>query len=295
MATLGFLHRAKEAAKEAADKAAKKAAKDAGVEAPTTVAGPAEPVVSETVVSEQPVVCTDPPRTPVSANTVSNIAADEDEIIFDVSQVGAPVLVKASYFPNWKVSGGEGPYRVAPNLMVVVPTSQHVRLHYGYIGVDHLSNLASFGGIIALVALFRSRSRSMQPALFDPVERSFRRPERTADGPAAGARRPRSNADGPGDADGPEAESAAAEGVGSNPEQQSNEEPDLKFACRRSAGVRSRFRRYATVGVVATTVDVVGLHPAAKSLRSAYRRRHRGSRGSRCRVGYAAPARDPSQ
>ena len=42
-------------------------------------------------------------------------------IRFDVDQVGLPVLVRASYFPNWEVSGADGPYRVAPNLMVVDP------------------------------------------------------------------------------------------------------------------------------------------------------------------------------
>ena len=46
-----------------------------------------------------------------------------------------PVLVKMSYFPNWQVSGASDIYRVTPNLMVVVPTSNHVtltlRLHPG--------------------------------------------------------------------------------------------------------------------------------------------------------------------
>ena len=41
------------------------------------------------------------------------------------------MLVKVSYFPNWEVEGAEGPYRIAPNLMVVVPTEQEVHLHYG--------------------------------------------------------------------------------------------------------------------------------------------------------------------
>ena len=41
-----------------------------------------------------------------------------------------PVLVKVSYFPNWEVDGAEGPYRIAPNMMVVVPTENEVRLHF---------------------------------------------------------------------------------------------------------------------------------------------------------------------
>ena len=59
-------------------------------------------------------------------------------ISFKVDQVGVPVLVKASYFPNWEVSGAKGPYRVAPNFMVVIPTSNEVTLHYGYTAVEYL-------------------------------------------------------------------------------------------------------------------------------------------------------------
>ena len=47
-----------------------------------------------------------------------------------------PVLVKVSYFPNWKVSGASGISRVTPNLMVVTPTSRHVSMHFGYTPVD---------------------------------------------------------------------------------------------------------------------------------------------------------------
>ena len=67
---------------------------------------------------------------------VSNIEVDDDRISFDVDQIGQPVLVKTSYFPNWEVSGAEGPYRVTPNLMVVVPTDTHVSLHYGWTPVE---------------------------------------------------------------------------------------------------------------------------------------------------------------
>ena len=64
-----------------------------------------------------------PPTRPVDPATVTGIATGTDTIDFDVDRVGTPVLVKASYFPNWKVDGAQGPFRVTPNLMVVVPTS----------------------------------------------------------------------------------------------------------------------------------------------------------------------------
>ncbi|MGH9264002.1 MAG: 6-pyruvoyl-tetrahydropterin synthase-related protein [Acidimicrobiales bacterium] len=93
-------------------------------------------------------VAVDPPqRRPVQPARVTNIRSDDNDISFDVDQVGSPVLVKASYFPNWRASGARGPYRVTPNLMVVVPTSNHVELHYGWTPAEGLGYLLTLGGI----------------------------------------------------------------------------------------------------------------------------------------------------
>lgn len=89
------------------------------------------------------------------ATTVSSIRSGTDEISFDVDKLGVPVLVKVSYFPNWKVQGAEGPYRVTPNLMVVVPTSKHVRLYYGRTAVDAGGYLLALAGIGLVVWLAR--------------------------------------------------------------------------------------------------------------------------------------------
>jgi hypothetical protein len=62
---------------------------------------------------------------------VTNVVQSDQAISFDVDKTGIPVLVKISYYPCWHASGATGPYRVSPNLMVVVPTSKHVSLTYG--------------------------------------------------------------------------------------------------------------------------------------------------------------------
>jgi len=95
------------------------------------------------------------PQAPVEPIEVSGIEEGDTSLSFRVSQPGAPVLVKTSYFPNWRVDGADGPYRVAPNLMVVVPTDTEVTLTYGRTPVDWLAILLSLGGIAALVALAR--------------------------------------------------------------------------------------------------------------------------------------------
>jgi hypothetical protein len=84
------------------------------------------------------------------AITVSNARMGTQDFSFDVSQVGVPVLVKISYFPNWKVDGADGPYRVAPNFMVVIPRSTHVRLHYDMSSLDRVAYLLTLIGICLL-------------------------------------------------------------------------------------------------------------------------------------------------
>ena len=93
------------------------------------------------------------PRRSVRPAAVSRIRTSDDRISFDVDRVGSPVLVKASYFPNWKASGAEGPWRVAPNQMVVIPTSRHVELHYGYTPLDLQAMGLSLLGLIGAAGL----------------------------------------------------------------------------------------------------------------------------------------------
>jgi hypothetical protein len=101
----------------------------------------------------------DPGATPqtraITPAVVSDVEIGDDTISFEVDRPGAPVLVKASYFPNWSASGAHGPYRVAPNLMVVVPTDTEVRLSYGRSGIDLLAIALSLVGVAGAVALAR--------------------------------------------------------------------------------------------------------------------------------------------
>ena len=90
---------------------------------------------------------------------VSNIVEKETDISFTVDKVGVPVVVRASYFPNWTVSGGKGPYRIMPNLMVVIPTSKNVKLHWGYSTADILGYPASIGGLGGAFLLHRRTRR----------------------------------------------------------------------------------------------------------------------------------------
>jgi hypothetical protein len=94
---------------------------------------------------------------------VSNVDVGRSSMSFDVSDVGSPVLVRTSYFPNWTADGADGPYRVSPNLMVVIPTDTHVALHYGRASVDVVSILLTLIGIAGVVWLTRQPAIDMTP------------------------------------------------------------------------------------------------------------------------------------
>ena len=91
--------------------------------------------------------------------TISNVRKGNESISFSVDKVGTPVLVKVSYFPNWKVTGADKVYRAAPNMMVVVPTSKNVTLEYKESLLDRSSYLLTLAGIVLLIFMIRRRLR----------------------------------------------------------------------------------------------------------------------------------------
>ena len=98
------------------------------------------------------------------AVNVSEVVIDEQELSFTVDQVGVPVLVKVSYFPNWVVDGAEGPYRVAPNMMVVVPTENEVTLSFERSSSDVFFYLLTLLGIGMLIVLRIRGDADLEPA-----------------------------------------------------------------------------------------------------------------------------------
>ena len=95
---------------------------------------------------------------PLDPVVVSNVDIGEESVKFSVDKIGVPVLVRVSYFPNWEVDGAKGPYRVAPNMMVVIPTSTNVSMHFGWNMRDYVAYLLSFAGI-AWIVVTRRRSK----------------------------------------------------------------------------------------------------------------------------------------
>ena len=118
------------------------------------------------------------PKVAVEPAIVLFSDVSERSISFTVDKVGVPVLVRASYFPNWTVRGADGPYRVTPNLMVVVPTETDVELTYGRSPIELISLGLTLTGVAGAVVLARRSEEELDGAWWDlgrahqPVEAS---------------------------------------------------------------------------------------------------------------------------
>ena len=114
----------------------------------------------------------DAPAEYVEPAQVSGVVRRNHSISFTVDRVGAPVLVRTSYFPNWSASGADGPWRVTPNLMVVVPTDTEVRLTYGRSPVEWLSLVLTLAGMAAAVWLLARAGRPLREQAGPPGDQA---------------------------------------------------------------------------------------------------------------------------
>lgn len=94
-----------------------------------------------------------PPKVAEPPTTATDVRQTNSSISFHVNRIGTPVEVKISYFPNWQARGANGPWRSAPNLMVVVPTSHQVVLTYGSSGADQIGWLVTLAAVVVAVAM----------------------------------------------------------------------------------------------------------------------------------------------
>lgn len=90
--------------------------------------------------------------TPIAGTeAVTDVVIDDERISFTTDAVGVPHLVKVSYFPNWEATGALGPWRGAPSLMVVVPTSSQVVLEFNHQTPEQTGLVLTVVGVLALV------------------------------------------------------------------------------------------------------------------------------------------------
>lgn len=89
---------------------------------------------------------------PVTTDPVRDERVENDRISFVTSALGAPHLVKVSWFPNWKVRGARRVFMVSPAFLLVFPERERVELYYGSVWSDWLGWGLTALGVFAVLA-----------------------------------------------------------------------------------------------------------------------------------------------
>ena len=83
---------------------------------------------------------------------ISDLNIQNELITFKTNKPDQLHLIKVSYFPNWKIKNGYGPFRISPSFMAVVPKDELVEIEFETSNIEkalnYLSIFSLFGALI---------------------------------------------------------------------------------------------------------------------------------------------------
>ena len=96
-----------------------------------------------------------PPNIQIDSSIESNLEIKDlnissDKISFTTNRPNQLHIIKVSYFPNWEIKDGAGPYRISPSFMSVIPYSNKVEISFERV------NLETYSFYFALISLILS-------------------------------------------------------------------------------------------------------------------------------------------
>ena len=74
---------------------------------------------------------------------ISDLNIQNELITFKTNKPNQLHLIKVSYFPNWKIKNGYGPFRISPSFMAVVPKDELVEIKFESSNVEKALNYLS--------------------------------------------------------------------------------------------------------------------------------------------------------
>ena len=92
---------------------------------------------------------------------ISDLNIQNELITFKTNKPNQLHLIKVSYFPNWKIKNGYGPFRISPSFMAVIPKDEFVEIKFESSNVEKASNLLSILTLFgALLITYKYKKRS---------------------------------------------------------------------------------------------------------------------------------------
>ena len=87
---------------------------------------------------------------------ISDLKISSNEIKFTTNKPNELHIIKVSYFPNWKIDEGLGPYRISPSFMSVIPYENKVVLSFERVNIETYSfYFGIFSLLLSLILFWR--------------------------------------------------------------------------------------------------------------------------------------------
>jgi len=92
---------------------------------------------------------------------ISDLNIQNELITFKTNKPNQLHLIKVSYFPNWKIKNGYGPFRISPSFMAVIPKDEFVEIKFESSKTEKALNLLSILTLFgALLIIYKYKKRT---------------------------------------------------------------------------------------------------------------------------------------
>ena len=92
---------------------------------------------------------------------ISDLSIQNNLISFKTNKPNQLHLIKVSYFPNWKIENGLGPFRISPSFMAVIPKDESVEIKFELSNTEKALNFFSILTLIgALLITYKNKKRA---------------------------------------------------------------------------------------------------------------------------------------
>lgn len=95
-------------------------------------------------------------------NCYINEKISNNEIVINTSCINKPLLIKITYFPNWKVEGADKIYLASPAFMLIYPNENIVRLYYGNTPSNIIGNILFYFGILIIILSLKRKKFNLR-------------------------------------------------------------------------------------------------------------------------------------
>ncbi len=104
-----------------------------------------------------------------SQSTPRIVEFERERFVFETDAVGQPHLIRMTFHPRWRSTGGEEIYLVEPSFMLIIPQQNRVELRYAWSWGDYVGAAFSIAAVTIIALMLATRWPLLWPPFVAPV------------------------------------------------------------------------------------------------------------------------------